>query len=141
MYAYKNKNGICFFHRKVVHPDDEVSIEFTMLPRRLGDRMIYATFSADECADFEGETTTFVVSKGDWEKEEEKKEEKEEKEEEKVEDEKVEDEKMEEEKVEKEETAETDGAGEERMEEGGESAAANETEEPVENGAPAGEAQ
>ena len=103
--------------------------------------MIYATFSADECADFEGETTTFVVSKGDWEKEEEKKEEKEEKEEEeKVEDEKMEDEKVEEEKVEKEET-ETGGAGEERMEEGGESAAANETEEPVENGAPDGEAQ
>ena len=112
-----------------------------MLPRRLGDRMIYATFSADECADFEGETTTFVVSKGDWEKEEEKKEEKEEKEEERVEEEKAADEKMEEEKVEKEET-ETDGAGgagEENMEEGGESAAANE--EPVENGAPDGEAQ
>ena len=136
----RTKTVLVFFYRKVVHPDDEVSVEFTMLPRRLGDRMIYATFSADECADFEGETTTFVVSKGDWEKEEEEKVEKKEEKEEKEAEEKMEDEKVEEEKVEREET-ETDGAGEERMEEGGESAAANETEEPVENGAPDAEAQ
>ena len=115
-----------FFFRKVVHPDDEVSVDFTMLPRRLGDRMIYATFCADEVTDFEGETTTFVVSKGEWENVEEEKEDAM-KEEDKVEDEKVEKEEM-------------DGAGEERMEEGGGDAnenAANENEgEPVENGAP-----
>lgn len=124
--------------RKVIHPDDEISVDFTMMPRRLRNRLIYATFSADEVTDFVGETSVFVVSKSEWEEEEKRKEEKEEEE---VADEDEADAAGEtvDEKVEKEEM-ETDGGGggEERMEEGGGDTnenTANENEEaPVENG-------
>lgn len=116
--------------RKVIHPDDEISIDFTMMPRRLGDRMIFATFSADEVTDFDGETSVFVVSKGDWEEEQERKKEEMEDEVDAAGD-------AEEEKEEKEEEAENNE--DEKMEEGGgdtnENAEANETEEaPMENG-------
>lgn len=60
--------------RKVVHPEDEVSINVEMFPRRLGERVISATFSADEMTDIEGEATMYVLSKeeyADYEKEKE----------------------------------------------------------------------
>ncbi|XP_045194210.2 protein-glutamine gamma-glutamyltransferase 4-like [Mercenaria mercenaria] len=82
---YKNMTGLklhnCVFHvegsyiikaktipyRKVVHPDDEISVDIVMFPRRLGQRTFMATFSSDELADVEGEGSVYVVSKSDWE--------------------------------------------------------------------------
>jgi hypothetical protein len=54
----------------VVHPDDEISIDVVMHPRRLRERTLLATFSSDELTEVEGETTVYVVSKSEWEEKE-----------------------------------------------------------------------
>ena len=54
------------FCRKVVHPDDEISIDVVLYPRRLKERTLLATFSSDELTEIEGEKTVYVVAKADW---------------------------------------------------------------------------
>jgi hypothetical protein len=54
----------------VVHPDDEISIDVVMHPRRLGEWTLLATFSSDELTEVEGEKTVTVVSKAEWEEKE-----------------------------------------------------------------------
>ncbi|XP_052817251.1 protein-glutamine gamma-glutamyltransferase K-like [Mya arenaria] len=63
------------FHiRKLIHPDDEITVDVPFYPRRLGNRTVSATFSAEEIANVEGVVNVFVVSKSEWkdESEEEK---------------------------------------------------------------------
>lgn len=57
------------YFRKVVHPDDEISIDVPVTPRRLGDRSIVATYSSDEVTDVDGVVTLHVVSKTLWDEE------------------------------------------------------------------------
>ncbi|KAH3778779.1 protein-glutamine gamma-glutamyltransferase 4-like isoform X2 [Dreissena polymorpha] len=52
--------------RKVVNPGDDVSVDVVLLPYRLGNRVISATFSSNEIADVLGEAVVHVVSKAEW---------------------------------------------------------------------------